>query len=95
MDDWKEMDDAKDDQETDLAETPEQGNQSRGASHLQSLISKSYSHLKPQTFMKPQLSIKKTNSVSLLNRVLLAQIDKQAEDWNGLQFIVVFENLLA
>ena len=46
--------------------------------------------------MKPQLSIKKkTNSVSLLNRVLLAQIDKQAEDWNGLQFIVVFENLLA
>ena len=31
MDDWKEMDDAKDDQETDLAETPEQGNQSSGA----------------------------------------------------------------
>ena len=44
--------------------------------------------------MKPQLSIKKTNSVSHFNRVLLAQIDKQA-DWNGLQFIVVFENLLA
>ena len=45
--------------------------------------------------MKPQSSIKKTNSVSHFNRVLLAQIDKQAEDWNGLQFIVVFENLLA
>ena len=51
-----------------------------GLSRLQSKISKSYSHLKPQRFMKPQLSIKKTNSVSLLNRVLLAQIDKQAED---------------
>ena len=73
------MDDAKDDQETDLAETPEQGNQSSGAfpppiANIKVLF------LFPQTFMKPQLSIKKTNSVSHFNRVLLAQIDKQAED---------------
>ena len=64
-----------------------------GLSRLQSLISKSYS----SDIHETSVVNKKTNSVSLLNRalVLLAQIDKQAEDWNGLQFIVVFENLLA
>ena len=94
MDDWQQMDGSEDDEETELAKVTK----AAGLSRLHSLMSKSYSHLKPQTFMNPQLSIKKkTNPISLLNRVLvlLARIDKQEEDWNGLQFIVVFENLLA
>ena len=95
MDDWKEMDDAKDDQETDLAETPEQGNQSSGAFPPPIANIKVLFPFKASDIYETSVVNKKTNSVSLLNRVLLAQIDKQAEDWNGLQFIVVFENLLA
>ena len=89
------MDDTKDDQETDLAETPEQGNQSSGAFPPPIANIKVLFPFKASDIYETSVVNKKANSVSLLNRVLLAQIDKQAEDWNGLQFIVVFENMLA
>ena len=80
MDDWKQLDDANDDQETDLAETPEQGNQSSGAFLPPIANIKVLFPFKASDIYETSVVNKKTNSVSLLNRVLLAQIDKQAED---------------
>ena len=80
MDDWEQIDGAKDDQGTDLAETPEQGNQSSRA--FPPSIANILFPFKASDIYEPSVVNKKTTSVSLLNRVLvlLAQIDKQAEN---------------
>ena len=73
------MEDAKDDQETDLAETPEQGNQSSGAFPPPIANIKVLFPFKASDIYETSVVNKKANSVSHFNRVLLAQIDKQAD----------------